>query len=984
MKLLNLDSKYPIWKILDRYYAPYDLDSLIIMAWQAKLNPNSFRMNWINTAFQSYLTNNSISDDENNIVKRVKQNKIELNDFFNKICGDELDQLGDRLNNMLRLVYEKYSKFGPNKFAEEINKENYNQSQKIKIGLIRSQINKQQLVIGIRTISKNGIELKCNSFEASTKINFATYYDIFCVFQFKRNRIKAVQGVLIPVDDRKQINDERFTQAEKAAKAAIMGRNMSHNIGSHVIFYLKEHLNTIPAIIENGVLDHLELKVVNDHKSEADCNTSNLTKMVVFDPNLGDFSSYSSINAMVFEKMELPFLKGLGRFLTYLQERQDFIATVSTDHIPFFSTVNFKEFVFDELTSDKKIIRHKKDSEENRFDLNLKREKNILLSFIAKSENIDRDSLLIKIDGHDPEIEISKNAPVRKYEVDLPGGLIGRQAFFSVLENIIRNAAKHGKWKEQNLNQLIFDIRLNDDLKEYPNLIRVEIVDNIKITDKKVKEISSNLTNPLIDDETLELNEAFKGLKEMRISAAWLRGASSLRNIDTGPPFISVKKDKENGTLSYIFYLVKPSKLAIVSDDLYNKYIRHQDTSKGNFNDILSLGRWEIFSANEYLTRKTNYRLTVVSASETPLNTVNTIRLNSRRTSILKREKIDTLDEFFNNVCEDLDSFEDSPEDLIKTLDKQYIETYLEYLKNTFNWIKPSDKPLLVIEDAKHQTPLRKYMIHPEVHESYLNFTHNQKVIEINSESLGKYGVKNQKFVAFKKHLGTIKNYESFVNHFTKTYIDDKFFSVEGITGNNSSSRIIRNDLKDDHWILKILESGVIKVLLIDERLFKKYAYENTLDNQEIDQSHLEAKLLKLKGIQVCNLSDDLNFLIDLNGEKIAHLDFNEKNPTIKQIADSPKLNTFHIVSIHQGLLDKVEEKKWPKNEDSSKTERFEKVIGFFKKNFSPPLKFIVHSGRSKPPFLPGNIPFLPFSGLEVAVKDAKLTLTEQLLSAKI
>ena len=126
----------------------------------------------------------------------------------------------------------------------------------------------------------------------------------------------------------------------------------------------------------------------------------------------------------------LHFLSGLGRFINYIQERQDFIATIATDYIPYYSTINFKDFVYDELNYDYKIIRHK---EKSKYKV-----ENILLDRIAYSEGYDRDKIKIHFRNFDglernhPDLEL-----LRDFNLDLPGGIIGRQAIFSILKKIL-------------------------------------------------------------------------------------------------------------------------------------------------------------------------------------------------------------------------------------------------------------------------------------------------------------------------------------------------------------------------------------------------------------------------------------------------------------------------------------------------------------------------------------------------------------------
>ena len=84
-----------------------------------------------------------------------------------------------------------------------------------------------------------------------------------------------------------------YVESVKSAKAAIMSRNMSHNLGSHVMAYLKNDLRNVPSIFASSVLHQL----FPDHIKE-------------------EASKVSS-------EVELPFLVGLGNFIGYLQERQE-------------------------------------------------------------------------------------------------------------------------------------------------------------------------------------------------------------------------------------------------------------------------------------------------------------------------------------------------------------------------------------------------------------------------------------------------------------------------------------------------------------------------------------------------------------------------------------------------------------------------------------------------------------------------------------
>ena len=153
-----------------------------------------------------------------------------------------------------------------------------------------------------------------------------------------------------------QLQENARREAIKSAKAAIMSRNMSHNIGSHVMSYLKQHLGSVKDIVADGILSDL-INGENELAKKLENTTENTT---------------------------LPFLMGLGHFISYIQERQDFIATIATDYIPYFGNVNFKDTIYDELNPDKRAERHTERTN-GKTD-------NILLGNIARSEGLGRNN----------------------------------------------------------------------------------------------------------------------------------------------------------------------------------------------------------------------------------------------------------------------------------------------------------------------------------------------------------------------------------------------------------------------------------------------------------------------------------------------------------------------------------------------------------------------------------------------------------------
>ena len=120
-----------------------------------------------------------------------------------------------------------------------------------------------------------------------------------------------------------QLRTKTNRAAIKSAKSAIMSRNMSHNLGSHVMFYIKQKLNSVSKMLDSEVLKDLYPDTIESLSKKIDG-----------------------------KEFEMPFLVGIGRFINYLQERQDYIATVAQIIIPANSTISFKDFIYDELKPD--------------------------------------------------------------------------------------------------------------------------------------------------------------------------------------------------------------------------------------------------------------------------------------------------------------------------------------------------------------------------------------------------------------------------------------------------------------------------------------------------------------------------------------------------------------------------------------------------------------------------------------------------------
>ena len=840
------------------------------------------------------------------------------------------------------------------------------------------------------------------------------------------------------------------------------------------------------------------------------------------------------------DDVALPFLVGIGDFLSYLQERQDFIATIATDYIPYFSSINFKDFVYDELNPDKRFERHK-----DRRNL---QPDNILLGNIARSEGLGRKIQTssertgqlsdIVLNFRDSRGNIFDGSPVvnssnliidgrkeagealetmRKLEVSLPGGVIGRQAIFSIVENIIRNAAKHGEWREKGKLELTFEFidkkkieefallrereatllefqekegKLDFDRQsEYEAIIKeieemnkdaapvgasylwqdkgrrkhlslmevlwlfysksldaddlffVTITDNINISEESVKKLRDALTEDYIDIKSQKMNEGNKGIKEIRISAAWLRGA---KNEDEY--FFYPKDDKKpqtekkaplvyirqhDGCLQYIICLQKPRNVAIVTKEPLSP------------NAIAALKRvnWRYYT-EESIKKERNQSYRFILCED--INMYNTIRpFSSSRLYVIKNS------DFWEGIKAGLSEVD-------AKIQEQYLYKTLSV-----------DTPTIWIDDDKAKGALLSKMSEDENYKAKLEDSGCYKIEDVEVRVID--GCHSHADYIYRKHHDTLEQFTSFMKINTNGC---KF--VESITGDTSTDRLVRNEKYNYQWYYSHLNSMKKKVAIFDERLFSRiYGLEeanftkgNSKDLQEMKMKYCQSHPLFERQINDCKTFDDLKKIIiekewsvieenrapiftkdyialtyyqkgiclftlvkDLvekskgkisfglyglffNGDDLLLPQHNDKYAcrcdkvaTISWVDEELHVdfetssgmhikNQFDFISIHQGLLDKLYEAfniKYDKKKKKQLTTKFCETF----RNCPPQDKhdwecgfipgLIVHSGRSKPTEedMPQMLPFIQYASIEHAVLDCKFSLIDLLESAR-
>lgn len=674
-----------------------------------------------------------------------------------------------------------------------------------------------------------------------------------------------------------QLQENARREAIKSAKAAIMSRNMSHNIGSHVMSYLKQHLGSVKDIVTDGILSDL-INGENELAKKLENTTENTT---------------------------LPFLMGLGHFISYIQERQDFIATIATDYIPYFGNINFKDIIYDELNPDKRAERHTERTN-GKTD-------NILLGNIARSEGLGRINqstsrrsgqladIVLNFQDSDNNVfdgnpVVNKDNPIagrenakkaldamRKWEISVPGGVIGRQAVFSIVENLIRNTAKHGNWRDQGKLELTFNCytkdslteefcnlkereadilrrntdkegklkelsqedenKLNDirkslekwtedavpteephywgeDKKKHNSLMEVlwyfygqsldaddlyfvTITDNVNISEKAVKKLRDALMEGYIDNES-KMIEGNKGIKEIRISAAWLRGAKNEEEYyNSGAKLIDPQTWKKAplvyvrqhcGCLQYIICLQKPRKLAVVSQRLPSEESEKAFKKRNCRYYTPETYRKEKNKSFDFILFDDSNKAEKEEYSYDALKPISSSRF-WKLSDIAELAKKDDKEEpelfkRLQNVTEE------SLNDILLLLYKRLSQ----YEIGDSIWIDDKTASANVNRDTVGTTP---------------QYTKSDYITARDGIEKGV-----RKFI-YRTHHDSEKEYDNYIDAVKKGIIEGNIF-VEGISGNNSTDRLVRNEKLDDIWFHKHLHAMKEQVAVFDERLFTK------------------------------------------------------------------------------------------------------------------------------------------------------------------
>jgi len=333
------------------------------------------------------------------------------------------------------------------------------------------------------------------------------------------------------------LSEKVETTAVRASIAQVMARNMSHNLGSHVFSHL----------IKTEVYDYL----TDEHIKES----------------LTNYLSFEGDKVFEHEDSKDPNspLKNqqLGYFNQYLKSRMDYLSEV-TFGIP---TMLTSKMIYNDVFKELDRVR-------------------LLLNYISGISNFQ----------YEFDFQHGKNSIMNDKEPDFaaafPSDVLGCQAFYNIIENIIRNTAKHAK--RTKVEKVTFTIKFKDiDTSASAELREIEGIDDLYcveidngINEDEIDELvrkQKSRINESVLDEYNQLRGHSLGLLEMEASAAFLRQIDmpdiesddyyvdddeSFYHERNGVKRLNILKPFKTtgGALGYRFFVQKPKEFLFVGE----------------------------------------------------------------------------------------------------------------------------------------------------------------------------------------------------------------------------------------------------------------------------------------------------------------------------------------------------------------------------------------------------------------------------------
>jgi hypothetical protein len=305
------------------------------------------------------------------------------------------------------------------------------------------------------------------------------------------DQLRAIASLITSTSLNELRRIQVLNEARHSAVATVMGRNLSHNIGSHVLHWVARRYEDLLA---------------------------------------ADPKDSGTIPALVTS------LRRSVPFLHYMRERMDYIATV-TRSPAWWSYSSPLSALIGPMSPEARPAKDRAP------------ELALLLDNIGRSDGVH-------------EMNVSADGAWKKFtllNVALPHGAVGRQAFFTILENIARNCAKHQPGAKKRTLKVA---AISDE--DYPSLVKIIVDDGVTEAkgvsfDNMAKAVHAGIVDRRGRPVMRQL-----GFKEMRICAAFLRMIDPAHADDLHQPDLFALESR-GGRAVHVFYMLKASDLLFVT-----------------------------------------------------------------------------------------------------------------------------------------------------------------------------------------------------------------------------------------------------------------------------------------------------------------------------------------------------------------------------------------------------------------------------------
>lgn len=507
--------------------------------------------------------------------------------------------------------------------------------------------------------------------------------------------------------------------------------------------------------------------------------------------------------------------------------------------------------------------------------------------------------------------------------VQIPNGDLGNHALYNILENIIRNSAKHESLAL--VRKLKLTIACMGSFN-HERLYKFVIYDNIprkrertrKGEETLVQKINSRFINKEILEKGTQIRQEGWGLMEMKIAAAYLRKYPSQKTNERNMEFplltaveVEIPDDnkKDQYYLGYEIYLKKPREILILDPDDYliTNFTVGQQYNKG----IRILKKGDIDARHN---NKFSHTLAVsIKARDSRNITKRKIYPIRGITFQTDKEK-----EFLQRkINKSLDSF-------IRYAYKKWIQEYHKRKGLTFNYQN------LILRLDGHED----IVLPTEFREKKIVFDHHYKLLK------------------------------------DKNFDPEDYYFYEGFNTSTPAGWLFSHLNKETREMQKrirmeLMEAALTKVVIIDERI-QKEAGDKFVEALPYGKTFLDE--LRWANIYVPDKNE-----IDLYNHK--EFSENKKEKTIKWIEKQYSDHRPDFFVIHLGIIEKLV--------GSSPDEIESFIKGLIR--IDDQINIVLTTGRGKPHSVPEDALFLHYSNVSkhIIQHKSKYHLCKVLFSAR-